>query len=147
MGGTQQKQAQPVFGLKAHPHDDRRQIRVGDDLLFKPVAPLPILLDHSIAQSVVIQGLDIRDHMTPLVVEEGGPIAHQELQITHLRPVESWPVDLSEDTRRDGEPHVRGARMGGPDCVLGGPGPARLDAGTTRGRIQAVIMDVVPHLL
>src|SRR5689334_23936576 len=111
-------------------------MRIGDDFLGDPVAPLGIGIRDPVTQRVRGQVL-VGVVQMALVVEEGLPVADEVLQVAYLRLIDGRVVDLVQDTLGDGEPDPAQRRVRGPYPVLVAAGPAGLDPGTTARRMLA----------
>ncbi len=119
-------------------HQDDGVVGVGDELFGDGVAAIEVGGGDADGEGVGVDVVEVVLEVALLFVEEGFAVGEEELHVAGLGAIDGGVVDLVEGAVGDGEPDAAGGGVGGGDGVLSAGGPARFEAGSTKGRAVVV---------
>src|SRR5678816_1120658 len=85
-------------------------------------------VDQVIAGNAWGNHLDAAGRVPLLFREEVGPVRDEEPEVTRIRLVDAWVIDLVENSVRHREPHATPRADGRAHAALDARGPARFNA-------------------
>jgi hypothetical protein len=83
-------------------------VRVGNDLLYEPIAVIAVGGSYSIPERIAFHTFNFAIQITPFFVKETLTIRNQELHIPGLGMIDCGIVDFVQNPVRDGEPYSAG---------------------------------------
>ena len=110
-------------------HEHHRAMRVGQDMLYDPVAPVRFGIGEPVENTVPFRVFDPVIQVALFLVAEGLAVADEKLKIARVRLVDGRVVDFVDDAVTEREPDPAARMISGAQAFFCAGGPAGLDSG------------------
>jgi len=110
-------------------HENHRTVRIGEDVLNDPVAPVPLGIGDAVENTIAFRVFDPVIQVALFLVAKCFTVADQELKIAGIRLVNGRVIDFVDDAMAEREPDPATRVISGAETFLGAGSPAWLDSG------------------